>query len=95
MPVIQCLGFFLGMTASSLSVMILIRSSSSRTLAQLPPGGDSPTADLTTVLAMRRSSKIAGRILMSFRGLNCVECKPSMANAHGIWISELPRRSGY
>src|SRR5438876_990422 len=40
MPVIHCLGFFLGMTASSLSVSILMARSSSMTRAHgLSPGG--------------------------------------------------------
>src|SRR5262245_46285976 len=51
MPVIQCLGFFLGMTASSLSVSILIARSSSVTRAH----GGSPGGWAGTTPALARA----------------------------------------
>jgi len=52
MPVIQCLGSFLGMTASSLSVSILIARSSSFTLAHSVSFGGSARTDPAPAIAM-------------------------------------------
>ena len=66
MPVIQCLGSFLGMTASSLSVSILMARSSSTTRPQAgcPAGAAAAGTAPASRIANRASDKRARTALL-------------------------------
>src|SRR5262249_32087237 len=97
-PVIHCLGFFLGMTASSLSVSILIARSSSFTCTHSVPGAAAtrPGVAMTTseMANSRRGKYIAGP-LRAGGGSECATKRSGWHNGRRVAGGREPQSGGH